>query len=444
MDEARGRPREGLRARQSRPLWRRLAASAAWFLAGAAFMFALVNLTPARRALEAPLEHRHAASDPAFLRVMEGVISPSILPGNRIETLVNGDEIFPAMLAAIAGAESSISFETYIYWDGDIARRFAERLAERARAGVQVRVLLDWYGSIPTDRDLLALMRDAGAEVLRFRRPRWHELDRLNNRTHRKLLVVDGRVGFTGGAGIGDKWLGDARNPTEWRETQFRLRGPVVTQMQAAFLENWLEAAGSLPDAALLFPEQEARVGGVPAQVVAASPQGGAAKLHLVFMLALASAERHIRIGVPYFVPDRVAREQLVEARRRGVEVDLLLPGEHMELAFVRRASRHLWGPLLEAGVRIWEYQPTFYHPKIVLVDDAWASIGSANFDERAMRLNDEANLNVFDQAFAREQIALFEADLQRARRITLEEWRNRPGSVRLGDRAWALLRRQL
>ncbi|MCB4821647.1 phospholipase D-like domain-containing protein [Roseicella aerolata] len=430
-------------ARRAGSPWRRRLRDAAFLLAGALASLLVLNLLPAQRGLGALLDHGHGAGDPAFLRDMDGALGPSIRPGNRVETLVNGDRIFPAMLAAIAASERSINFETYVYWDGESARRFAEALAERARAGVEVRVLLDWFGSLPTERALLQLMRDAGADVRRFRRPRWYTLDRLNNRTHRKLLVVDGRVGFTGGVGIGDKWLGDARDETEWRETQYRVEGPVVAQMQAAFLENWLEVASELPRGPAQFPAL-AEAGPLPAQMVRSSPQGGATTMHLMLMMAIAAAERHIRIGVPYFVPDELAIRHLVEARRRGVTVDVLLPGPHMDKPFVRRASRHLWGPLLEAGVRIWEYQPSMYHPKLVLVDEAFASVGSTNFDERSFRLNDEANLNVFDADFARGQIALFDADLARAREVTLAAWRDRPGGQRLGDRVWALLRPQL
>nr|WP_302474097.1 phospholipase D-like domain-containing protein [Roseococcus sp. MDT2-1-1] len=413
------------------------------FLGGALAAIVFVNLVPARRGLDAPFAQVHGAADPGFAHVMEQLLAPAIREGNRIETLVNGDRIFPAMLGAIQEAERSIHLETYIYWDGESAGRFAEALAERARAGVEVRVLLDWFGSTPTDRDHLRVMRDAGADLLRFRRPRWHSIDRLNSRTHRKLLVVDGRIAFTGGVGIGDKWQGDARNPEEWRETQYRVEGPVVSQMQAAFLENWMEAAGGLPHPGHLFPPLD-RAGEIRAQVAAASPLGGPAQMHMAFLLGLAAAERRIRIGTPYFVPDEVSIAQLIEARERGVEVTVLLPGEHINKGFVRRASRHFWGRMLEAGIRIHEYQPTMYHPKLLVVDEAWATIGSANFDERSFRLNDEMNLMVFDAGFAREQAAIFDADIARSREVTLEEWRARPWRMRTGDRIWALLRPQL
>jgi cardiolipin synthase len=412
-------------------------------LGGAAGVLLLMNLIPARPDLEYRLEHHYAAADPLFLRVMGGVVGPAVLEGNHVETLVNGDRIFPAMLEAIAEARHSINFETYVYWTGEPARAFAAHLAERARAGVEVRVLLDWQGSVPMDRDLLALMREAGADVRRFRRPRWYTLDRMNNRTHRKLLMVDGRIGFTGGVGIADKWAGDARGEDEWRDTHYRITGPVVAQMQSAFIDNWLEAAGELPRGDAHFPALEP-AGSMLAQTAKSSPQGGSTTMHLMFMMAVAAAEQHIRIGMPYFVPDDLAIDHLVAASRRGVAVSLMLPGEHMDKQFVRRASRHRWGRLLEAGVRIWEYQPTMYHPKLVVVDEAWASVGSANFDERSFRLNDEANLNVFDAGFAREQIAMFEADQARSREVTLEEWRSRPTARRLGDWFWGLFRSQL
>ncbi|WP_135468129.1 phospholipase D-like domain-containing protein [Crenalkalicoccus roseus] len=423
--------------------WRWLGWVLGTALASVVATLLVLNILPARRDLQYLLDHRHGAAEEAFRRQMSGVLSAAILEGNRVETLVNGDRIFPAMLGAIGAASDSINFETYVYWSGEIAGRFAEALAERARAGVAVRVLLDWQGSVPMDRDLLALMREAGADVRRFRRPRWYTLDRMNNRTHRKLLIVDGAVGFTGGVGIADKWLGDARHEGEWRENHYRITGPVVAQLQAAFIENWLEAVGRLPAEASQFPPL-GPVGDSPAHVMKSAPLGGSTAMHLMFMMAIAAAERHIRIGMPYFVPDDLSIRHLVAARARGVEVDVIVPGEHMDKEFVRRASRHFWGAMLEAGVRIHEYQPTMYHLKLLVVDEAWASVGSVNFDERSFRLNDEANLNVYDPAFVREQIALFEQDLARSRRITLEEWRNRGWRKKVSDWVLSFLRPQL
>jgi cardiolipin synthase A/B len=401
-----------------------------------------LNLQPDRRELRDPVPPVVTTSDPAFLRTIAGLYGSNLIPGNTIETLVNGNEIFPAMLDAIRSAEISVNFETYVYWDGTIAQEFADALSERARAGVEVRVMVDWAGSVPMDEDLIEQMRRAGVQVVRFRPLSWYTIDRVNNRTHRKLLIVDGRIGFTGGVGIGDEWMGDARAPDEWRETHYRVTGPVVAMFQGGFNSNWVEDSGEVLLGDTHFPPLEP-TGDVTAQLVISST-GGRNYVHLMMMTVLAAAERHIRITTPYFVPDEVAKRQLIQARMRGVEVDIIVPGEHMSKEFVRLASRHFWGPLLEAGVRIHEYEPTFMHAKLLVVDEAFATVGSANYDERSFRLNDEANLNVFDAEFAREQIALFEQDLARSQQITLEMWENRPIRQRVGDWIMSFLRAQL
>jgi cardiolipin synthase A/B len=302
---------------------------------------------------------------------------------------------------------------------------------------------MDWQGSVPMDQELTDLMKAAGVQVERFRKPTWYDLPRLNNRTHRKLLVVDGRVGFTGGVGISDKWLGDARHPGEWRENHYRVEGPAVAQMQAAFLDNWLEASGTLLHGPAYYPPLKP-VGDALAQVVRSSPHGGGDSMHLLFMFAIAAAERSIRLGTSYFVPDDLAIAHLIDARERGVEIDILVPNEHIDKEFVRRASRRFWGDLLAAGVRIHEFQPTMYHVKVLIVDDHWVSIGSANFDERSFRLNDEVNLIVLDSVVAAEEAARFDADLAVARPVSLDSWRNRPWQTRVLDWAWSTLRPQL
>ncbi len=413
------------------------------FMAAGLGTLAVLNLLPAKRQLRYLLPHRNPVSSAAFLREMEGSLAPAIREGCLVETLVNGDRIFPAMLEAIRGAQRSVNLETYVYWTGTPAWMFAEALAERARAGVEVRVLLDWQGSLPMDPQLIARMREAGCDVRRFRRPAWWRLDRMNNRTHRKLLIVDGRMGFTGGVGIAREWEGDARDGTEWRDNHYRITGPVVADMQAAFIDNWLEAAGELPRGNAHFPVLEP-TGSMRVQLAASSPADGLATIHLTYMMAIAAAERHIRVAVPYFVPDSLAIRHLVAAGQRGVRVDLLVPGRRIDHRRVRRASRTLWGPLLRAGICIHEYEPTMLHAKVMVVDEAFVAVGSANFDERSFRLNDEANLNVFDEGFAREQITLFEADLARARPVKLEAWQARPMLGRARDRLAGLLRSQI
>ena len=401
------------------------------------------NLTTPDQTVEHPVAHRYDPRDPRFVRTMTHLLGPPVAPGNRVTALLNGDESFPAMLEAIRSARHSITLEAYIFWPDTMGRTFVEALAERARAGVATHVVLDGVGSQKMSDSLVGVMRDAGVQVVWFRPVRWYNLDRVNHRTHRKLLVVDGRVGFTGGLGIADLYRGDAQDRDHWRDGQFRAEGPVVGQLQAAFLDNWIETGGELLHGTDYFPPLDS-AGGAWAQAVYSSPGDGTENLRLMFLLAIASASRSIRIGNPYFVPNTLAVEMLVAARRRGVDVEILAPGPITDAGLVRRASRAKWGPLLEAGVRIYEYEPTMYHNKVMVVDDYWVSVGSTNFDNRSFRLNDEANLNVFDEAFGREQAEIFARDRARARQVTLEEWRARPVTERLEEMVAWVLRRQL
>ena len=401
------------------------------------------NLTSPDQPVEQPIAHRYDTRDVRFQRTMSHLLGPPALPGNRVTTLLNGDQSIPSMLEAIRSARHSITLEAYIFWPGTVGTAFAEALAERARAGVATHLIIDGLGSQKLDDELIESMRQAGVQVVTFRPVRWYTLDRVNHRTHRKLLVVDGRVGFTGGLGIADLYLGHAQDEDHWRDGQFRVEGPVVGQLQAAFLDNWIETGGALLHGTDYFPPLDS-AGGARAQAVHSSPGGGTENLRLMYLLAIASAGRTILIANPYFVPNTLAVEMLVAARRRGVKVEILVPGPITDAGLVRRASRAKWGPLLEAGVRIYEYQPTMYHNKLMVVDDYWVSVGSANFDNRSFRLNDEANLNVFDETFAREQAGVFAQDRARSKEVTLEEWRGRPITERLEEMVAWMLRRQL
>jgi cardiolipin synthase len=402
----------------------------------------VANMLPERRDLQQPLPHHLASSDSQFKTSMGALFGSNSIPGNKVETLVNGNEIFPAMLRAMRGASNTITFETYIYWRGDIADQFADVLAQKARSGVSVKVLLDWVGSLPMDEGLIQKMQQAGVEVVRFRPITWHTLDRVNNRTHRKLLIIDGRIGFTGGVGIGDEWNGDARTPAEWRDTHYQLEGPAVSELQAAFAEHWIEATGELLMGDRYFP-QLAPVGAFDTQVVLSSAHQRNV-MHLMLMTALGSAERNIRIGTPYFVPDAITLSQLLEARKRGVEIEIIVPGAKSDARVVRRASRHFWGGLLRAGVKIHEFEPTMYHSKIVIIDGIWTSVGSTNIDERALSLNDEANINFYDERLARRQIELFEADLKRSRPYTTSQWEQRTLVEKVSDWLSSFLRSQI
>jgi cardiolipin synthase A/B len=378
------------------------------------------------------LKHAYDVADPQFLRAMGVLLGPPLLAGNRATTLLNGDEIFPAMLDAIRSAQHSITFETYIYWSGKVGRDFADALSAKAREGVKVSLLLDWLGSEKMDPALLSQMRQAGIRVERYHALHWYTLDRLNNRTHRKLLVVDGRVGFTGGVGIADEWSGHAQDPAHWRDTHYRIEGPAVAQMQAAFLDNWMKVTGQVLDGPDYFPALEA-VGPMTAQVFKSSRDGGAESTHLMYLLSVTAAARTIDLEMAYFVPDDLALDALVNALKRGVRVRIIMPGPITDAKLVRRASKASWGRILRAGAELYEYQPTMFHCKVLVVDGLWSSVGSTNFDNRSFRLNDEANLNIYDRAFATRQHADFERDLSHARRITLQEWENRPWT----EKAW-------
>lgn len=384
-----------------------------------------INLTSSEKRIAAPIVSPDGAEEPGFERAMSTLFGPVVLPGNRVMALENGAQIFPAMLAAIRAARKTITFETYIYWSGKVGSRFAEALAERARAGVKVHLILDAVGAGKIDDHAIALMRDAGVELEKYHALRWYNLDRINNRTHRKLLVVDGRVGFTGGVGIADKWDGDGDTPEHWRDSHFRLEGPAVGEMQATFVDHWLAARGVLLNGPEYFPPLAA-AGDARAQMVRSSVEDGAESIHLMYLLSIAAARHSLRLASAYFVPDDRAIEALVSASRRGVDVQILVPGPIIDTAVTRAASRALWGPLLQAGVAIYEFQPTMFHCKVMVVDDVWTSVGSTNFDNRSFRLNDEANLNVLDPTLARHEREVFERDRARAHRITLEDWQHR------------------
>jgi len=409
-----------------------------------AFVTLLVmNFLTGEKKIQERIEPLYAIADPQFRRSMGVLLGPSIQDGNRVEPLHNGDEIFPAMLRDIRSARKTITFETYIYWSGRIGREFADALSERARAGVRVHVLLDWVGSGKMDAAILTEMETAGVQVRKYHPLRWYHVARMNNRTHRKLLVVDGRVGFTGGVGIADEWSGHAQDERHWRDEHFRLEGPAVGEMQAAFMDNWLKTEGEVLHGDDYFPPLAAS-GAALAQVFVSSAGGGGESARLMYLLSIASARQSVRIAASYFVPDDLSVETLVAARRRGVAIELILPGDKIDSSVVRKASRARWGDLLRAGVEIYEYQPTMYHCKIMIVDDLWVSVGSTNFDNRSFRLNAEANLNVFDGELARSQTAVFEADKQKSRRVTLEEWEHRPWREKLTEHVAALLRSQL
>ena len=402
-----------------------------------------MNFISAEKEIQRSLEHRYGVGDPQFHRELGAMLGPATVPGNRIENLENGEQIFPAMLEAVRSAQRTINFETYIYGSGRVGKQFADVLSERARAGVKVNVLVDWVGSQKMDDALAEQMQAAGVEIQRYHPLHWYNLGRMNNRTHRKLLVVDGRIGFTGGVGIADQWAGSAQDPDHWRDSHYRLEGPAVAQMQAAFLDNWIKTTGKVLQGADYFPALEPR-GEAIAQVFTSSPSGGGDSMQLMYLLSITAAEHTIDLSASYFVPDDLTRKALLAALGRGVRLRIIVPGKHIDELLVRQASRADWGELLQAGAQIHEYQPTMFHCKLMIVDSQLVSVGSTNFDNRSFRLNDEANLNIYDRGWAERLEDVFEADLARSRKITLEDWKHRPLQQKMVERFSALLSSQL
>jgi cardiolipin synthase A/B len=398
-----------------------------------------VNLAGPEHKVNKQIDHLYKVDDEEFNRAMGLMMGPPIVQGNKIQELINGDQIFPAMLAAIRGAQHTVLFETFIYWSGQIGDEFADALCERARAGVKVHVLLDWVGSSRMEETLIDRMKADGVEIRRYHPLRWYDLGRLNNRTHRKLLIVDGTVGFTGGVGVAPQWCGNAQDPDHWRDCHFQVEGPVVAQMQSVMLDNWSKTAGKVLHGPEYFPPLEPR-GDQAAQAFASSPTGGSESMLMMYLLAITAATRSIDIGSAYFVPDDVTCKAIIAAVKRGVRVRIITPGKHTDQTTVRRASHGLWGPLLKAGVQMHEYQPTMYHCKMMIVDGLMTSVGSTNFDMRSFRMNDEANLNVYDTGFATRMTEVFEADLAKSRRITYEQWERRPLRIKLREQALSLL----
>ena len=412
-------------------------------LATAAVTLLVANFMGGEKKVERRVGAAYSIEDPRFARELGVLLGPPFMGGNRAQVLVNGDEIFPSMLAAIRGARQSITFETYIYWSGDIGRAFADALAERSRAGVKVHVLLDWVGSAKMDDALLEEMSAAGVQIRKFHPPHWTHLGRLNNRTHRKLLVVDGQVGYTGGVGIAPEWTGNAQDPAHWRDTHFRIQGPAVAQLQAVFLDNWIKVTGDVVHGPKYFPPLDT-VGEHDAQMFSSSPAGGSESMQLMYLLTITAAARSIDLSAAYFIPDELTLRALEEAIRRGVRVRVVVPGNHIDSETVRGASRARWGSLLAAGALIAEYQPTMYHCKVMIVDGLLVSVGSTNFDNRSFRLNDEATLNIMNREFAAQQTGIFEADLAKARPISFEQWSRRPASEKLTEWVSSILSTQL
>lgn len=392
---------------------------------------------------EKKITHRidvdYEVCNPQFGRTMSQLLGPPLIGGNSIEILENGVEIFPAMLEAIRSAQHSITFESFVFTHGRITQQFADALAERARAGVRVHFLQDAMGCDCLHGPEMKQLKDAGCDVEIFRY--WNFV--FNERTHRKLLTIDGKVGFIGGVGISDDWDGNADTPQRWRDTQYRVEGPVVGQMQQAFMDNWMQTHGSVLHGADYFPDLQ-KTGDLECQVFQSSASQGADSARLMFLFSIAAAKKSIRIANAYFIPDDLSISTLIEARERGVDIEVIVPGPLIDQHLARYVGRSRWEGMLKSGIRFYEYQPSRYHCKYFVVDEKWTSVGSCNLDNRSLRLNDEANLNVCSEEFAGRHLAVFERDKARAREVTLDEWRRRPLEEKVKGHLGCLLRSQL
>lgn len=435
---------ERLRGGERIPRWRRLAWPAA---AGAAWLgwYATESLRHRRdQRIGYEVADPAPPSSPVFRSAAESLTGHVAAEGNRVELLINGDEIFPAILEAVRGARETISLETYVYWRGEISRELAKAVVERARAGVDCRVILDAVGSAKMRPSLVGEMREAGAHVVRFRPPVPHLVGRTTNRTHRRIIVVDGEVGFTGGVGIASEWSGDAEDPDHWRDTHVRVEGPAVRALQGAFGEHWVEATGEALVGPRLLREIEAFDDGCAVQVVRSGSKVGDTNVEILYFLAIASAERSIDLTAAYFVPRPPFVEALCEAADRGVRVRILVPGPHTDKELVRIAGRHVYEQLIDCGVELFEYQPTMLHAKTMVIDECWASIGTVNFDNRSFQLHEELTLCVFGGELPGQLSQVFEHDLTRSERIDGDRWNARGPLQRAAEWATVPFRREL
>jgi len=422
-----------------------------WYLGLAVLVTTLViivarNLAPPEKKIKRLDEVDCELGSDQFRRETSVLLRAPMVGGNTVELLNNGVEIFPALIEAIEGAQETICFETFIYWSGEVGMEMAEAFAKKAREGVEVRVLIDWLGSRIIGTDEENVMLDAGVELEIYRPLNWYHISRVNNRTHRKIMVVDGKLGFTGGVGIADQWKGDAHSgdkDMEWRDFHCRINGPVVTEIQAVFATNWIKAAGKPLHGERFFPKIES-CGNVEMQCFHSSPTEGAEGVRLMFLYMIETAKETLDLSAAYFIPDRLMREALISAVKRGVKIRVILPGENNDVRAVTHASQQLWGDLLEVGVRIFRFRPSMYHCKAFTADRKVTSVGSANFDNRSFRLNDEMNVNIFDEDFAGKMTRIFEKDLEESSEVSLEEWRNRGIATKVRDWWYGFFRTQL
>lgn len=397
-----------------------------WWALGVAIWSLICSLStpiefPPQYGLDLDLE----VGSQEFLDTMAGAGGISFLNGNTIEVLNNGDRFYPAMLKAIEAAQRSITIEAYIYWAGEIGMTFATALAAAAQRGVRVKILLDAVGSATIGQEILDVLKNGGCHLAWYNPFRFTTIRRINNRTHRKSLICDGRVGFTGGAGIADHWTGDAQDDQHWRDLQIRIEGPAVRPLQSGFSQNWLEATGELVSGPDFYPTPVA-AGPLALQTIMSSPETGASTVRVMYCLAISAARSSIDIANSYFVPDHVSIDLFRDAVKRGVRVRIMVAGVTNDTLLARLNSVRLYGALLDAGVELLEYNRTMMHHKIMIVDGLWSTVGTANFDNRSFSHNEESNVCVCDAAVAKELTETFERDAAVCQRVTKDGWQRR------------------
>jgi cardiolipin synthase len=415
-----------------------------WYWAIGLGLVALITYltTPTEGPPRFGLDYEFPIDAEEFLSTIVGATGVPFAPGNRVELLNNGDEFYPSMLDAIAHATNSVTIEAYIYWAGDIGVVFARALANKAQAGVPVKILLDAIGSASIGSDILKILEVGGCQLAWYHPIRWYSLGRFNHRTHRKSLIVDGRVGFTGGAGIADHWLGHAEDSMHWRDMQGRIEGPAVMPLQFGFAQHWLETTGELVSGEAFYPSV-APTGPLRVQTIMSSPETGASSVRIMYYLSMACARRFIYIANPYFIPDQTAIQTLVDARKRGVDVKVMVSGIRNDNWLARMNSVRLMGPLLDHGIEIFEYNRTMLHQKTMVVDGLWTTIGTTNFDNRSFAHNDESNVCVHDASLAQELQRTFMEDLAVCERVDRSAWRRRGGWSRCQELVAALFEEQ-
>jgi cardiolipin synthase A/B len=414
-------------------------------IAALLILFLAFTGAPARaveKIVRVPITTDYAVTDPAFTNSMSGLLRAQMLGGNKITQLINGAQFFPEMLTAISNAQKTVTFENFIWRSGQVSDRFINALSDRARAGVKVHCIIDGFGALKLKEDDKKRLRASGAQLHIFNPMTPWRLFKWNHRTHRKTLVVDGKLAYIGGMCVADEWDGNEETRQQWRETQFRVEGPVVSQIQSIFIDNWTRTSSSVLHGPDYFPPLT-NAGPSIAQAFKSGPRDGAENARVSYLYAIAAARKSIRISHSYLVPDNLAIKMLVDAAHRGVKVDIITPGV-IDKNVVRRAARSRWDEMMAAGITFAEYQPAKLHTKIMIVDDTWVTCGSVNFDDRSFRINDEGNINIYDADFAAQLIKTFEADKKKSHPIDPAIFKKRPWHERFYEHFCALFRGQL